>query len=75
MFLLCAAVCLAACAPAAVTAALPSTPPPFQHDGLESFPSRLHVQGSQILDESGQVVILKGLMAPDLTHINIITIL
>jgi aryl-phospho-beta-D-glucosidase BglC (GH1 family) len=37
----------------------------FVHDDLSQFPGRLQTRGSQIVDEHGKMVLLKGLMPPD----------
>jgi hypothetical protein len=37
----------------------------FQNSSISNFPGRLSVKGKEILNASGQPVVLKGLMAPD----------
>lgn len=37
----------------------------YQNENLSQFPSRLHVQGNEILNANNERIVFKGIMAPD----------
>lgn len=66
---------IAACFVASRSGHLSFTPPVGHKDtftaNMAAYPSRLQVSGNRLVDASGQAVLLKGLMPPDPSQLNL----